>query len=650
MFRRYPKDKERRRYIRLDSVFPVEFLLEDKEKRYLSDWLQGFTSNIGKGGICLSVNKVSDELLKIIKEEDTKFILKIEIPLQRKPVEAEAKLAWIELVDKELSKYNIGLSYEEISPKANNYILRYCIIRKFALPLILGILVFLLLGFGFSTYLNLRLLNTNRALVEEFVEILKKSSLSRAEIQKLNKDKQELQLRLEEMELHLKNLEEEKQAILESEKKRILEEEEAKRKINQLLKLIKELEKDKQELKEKLYSLQTQETQITEDLLFLNRKKEDLTKINIEKMYQWLKVHQNPRTGLIISYEGDKELNNISFLYDQALLALAYTKFSDFERAKKIFDFFRFKAKRQYGGFLNAYYTNDGQPAEYIVHSGPNIWLGIALSHYINKTNDKTYLSLLKEILDWIIQLQSQDKEGGIRGGPQIEWYSTEHNLDAYALFNMAYQLTKDKRYKEAQEKIINWLILHAYDRPEVPVKRGKGDSTIATDTYAWSIASLGPERLESMGLNPEKIIEFAETNCGVEVEYERSNKEKVKVKGFDFTAQRHLARGPVISCEWTAQMILSYKIMAKFYLNKQLPLKAKFYEEKAEDYLNNLFKLIISSPSPIGLGESCLPYATEDFVDTGHGWSTPKGKSTGSVSSTVYALFAYYGFNPLEF
>jgi len=456
IFKRYPKDKERRRYIRLDSVFPVEFLLQDKERKPLSDWLQGFTNNIGKGGICLSVNKVSDELLKIIKKEEVRFILRIEIPLQRKPVEAEAKLSWVKLVDEELSKYNLGLSYEKISPKDNNYILRYCIVRKFSLPLILGILIFLLLGFGFSTYINLRLLNTNRALVEQFVEILKKSSLSRNEIQKLNKEKQELQLKLEEMELHLKNLEEEKQAILESQKKRILAEEEAKKKINELLNLIKTLEKDRQVLKEKLYSLQTQETKITEDLLLLDKKKDDLAKVNVEKMYQWLKIHQNPRTGLIISYEGDRELNNVSFLYDQALLAIAYTKFSDFERAKKIFDFFKFKAKKQYGGFLNAYYTNDGQPQEYTVHSGPNIWLGIAIAQYINKTKDKSYFSLLKEILDWVMQLQSQDKEGGIRGGPQIEWYSTEHNLDAYALFNMAYQLTKDKRYKEAQEKIIN--------------------------------------------------------------------------------------------------------------------------------------------------------------------------------------------------
>jgi len=58
---------------------------------------------------------------------------------------------------------------------------------------------------------------------------------------------------------------------------------------------------------------------------------------------------------------------------------------------------------------------------------------------------------------------------------------------------------------------------------------------------------------------------------------------------------------------------------------------------------------MIISSPSPSGQGESCLPYATGDFVDTGHGWFTPKGNSTGSLAGTAYTFFAYSNYNPLE-
>ena len=87
---------------------------------------------------------------------------------------------------------------------------------------------------------------------------------------------------------------------------------------------------------------------------------------------------------------------------------------------------------------------------------------------------------------------------------------------------------------------------------------------------------------------------------------------------------------------------------MADFYKQSD-PVKALKYKNKADAYLGELANMIISSPSPSGQGEGCLPYATQDFVDTGHGWLTPKGSHTGSVSGTVYTLFAYYGFNPLE-
>ena len=79
------------------------------------------------------------------------------------------------------------------------------------------------------------------------------------------------------------------------------------------------------------------------------------------------------------------------------------------------------------------------------------------------------------------------------------------------------------------------------------------------------------------------------------------------------------------------------------------MPEKAQEYAAKADDYLSSLGSMIISSASASGQGEGCLPCATQEHVDTGHGWMTPKGKSTGSVAGTAYTLFAYYNYNPLE-
>jgi hypothetical protein len=268
---------------------------------------------------------------------------------------------------------------------------------------------------------------------------------------------------------------------------------------------------------------------------------------------------------------------------------------------------------------------------------------------YTQMSQDKRYLALAEAIGKWIIKIQSQDKDGGIRGGPEIEWYATEHNLDAYAFLNMLYKLTGNSRYKDSAQRVLQWLLSHTYDRPDVPKRRGKGDSTIATDTYAWSIAALGPAKLEEIGMSADDIMKFAEDQCCVAVDYSRPDGRVIEVKGFDFSAQRHLARGGVVSCEWTAQMILSFKIMAEFYREKQIIERAEFYQRKADDYLWQLSRMIISSSSPSGQGRGCLPYASSQSADTGHGWVTPKGSSTGSVAATAYTFFAYHGFNPLQ-
>src|SRR3989338_6775539 len=105
------------------------------------------------------------------------------------------------------------------------------------------------------------------------------------------------------------------------------------------------------------------------------------------------------------------------------------------------------------------------------------------------------------------------------------------------------------------------------------------------------------------------------------------------KVRGFDFAAQRNTSRGSVVSSEWTAQMIIAFKIMADFYDKKGMMAKGRAYALKADEYLTGLSRMIISSPSPSGQGESCLPYATQDNVDTGHGWMAPKGASSGSLA-----------------
>ncbi|MBU4303784.1 MAG: PilZ domain-containing protein [Candidatus Omnitrophica bacterium] len=631
---------ENRKYLRLDTVFPVQFRLEEPEGEvFLSGWLQGFTNNISRGGICLIINNLDAELLELFKKKEIKLSLQIDIPVSSKPIPARASIIWVKDVSGDKHQYLVGINYDDIPAEQNNKLMRYAWLKKLFVPAVLALVVILAVSLGANSYSNFKLIQGNKLLIEKLAIVLNDSSLAKQKIEEVAAQRKSFESKLKTLQEHIKFVQSQKEKIQAGD---LIQ-------IQQLNNLIASLSKERLVLGSKLAAIKRNENIAARELTQLDQKKIVLEKANFDKMYQWLKIHQNSSTGLVASFEGDKEIANWSFTYDLSLLVQAYVRFSDFDRARKILDFFARNAKRENGWFLNAYYVDDGAPAEFIMHSGPNLWVGLAIMQYMHSSKDQSYLGLAENIAETIINLQDQDAGGGIRGGPTVEWYSTEHNLDAYAFFNMLAKVTGKTIYSGAAAKALNWIVNNTYGRPDLPVKRGKGDSTIATDTYAWSIAAVGPEKLLTLGMDPDKILEFVEENCGVQVNFMRVNAQSVKIKGFDFAPQRHIARGGVVSSEWTAQMVVAYKIMEEFYLKKGDKIKAAGYGRKAQMYLSELGNMIISSSSASGQGQGCLPYATLDQVDTGHGWATPKGSHTGSVSGTAYTLFAYYGFNPLE-
>lgn len=643
---RQANEQNRRRYTRLDSVFPVRFKITGPEGEPLSGWIQGFTHNVSRGGILLDLHTLDAAAWQLLQGSEVRLTLQIRMPLYRPPVNATARIAWSKESADDGERYAVGLTYEMIEPAGLKRIMGYVGFKKTAPVVICA--AFLLLGgvLAYNSYLNYVLIKSNKALVQQFIDILQESGVAKDKIKQISHEKGDLQLKIGALEARIASLDDEKTKLGEKLKQEELKSNERIRELNAAL---GKLGQEKAGFQEQLLALQHKETTVTEELLRLAPQKSVLEKANIDKMYRWLAVHQNARNGLVGSFEGDNDLTNWAFSYDQSLALMVYLNFSDFERARKVLDFYARKAKRRDDLFFNAYYTTDSQPAEYVVHAGPNIWIGLGICQYTFRTKDNRYMRVAEEIAAGIIALQKQDKDGGIRGGPDVEWYATEHNLDAYAFFDMLSTLTGKAEYAAARDLSLNWLLNHTYDKMDIPIARGKGDSTIATDTYAWSIAAVGPRKLAEVGMNPEKIVEFAEQNCVVEVPYTRLDGQVVRIKGFDFAPQRHVARGGVVSSEWTAQMIVSLTMMADYYHGQSMAAKAVSYEERADEYLNQLCNMIISSPSPSGQGEGCLPYASLDSVDTGHGWATPKGKLTGSVSGTAYTIFAYYHFNPLQ-
>ena len=674
-------NEERRKYKRLDTVIPVEFQILDKELNPVSGWHQGFSQDISKGGMCLTVNDLSKDESLSLKPHQIDLLLQIHSPMSDRRFLAYAKVAWTKKI-RELPfiQYLVGLNFSRVDPREINKLLNYVRLKK----VLWRMLQILILGtILFSTLViinNFRLNVWHNQLLEEYSQLLHKDLELNQDYNTVlgNKDSLDRALKASHFEIEalkevMQGIEDDKnkeinslESRLEEARDTMIESEEASIRIGELTAQLGELrnmkDKDIEKLKGEIVALKEkeetlknslteaidEELEIMKEFSIVEKEGQILAQGFKNQLYNWLVTHQVKKTGLIVSFEGDLNLKDVTFVYDQSLAVIAYTIFGDYKNAKKGLDFFLNKAKKVNGdGFYNAYYSKSGDVAEYIAHAGPNLWLGFAVLQYTNKTKDYTYINIARQIANWIESLQ--DKEGGIIGGKGIGWYSTEHNLDAFSFFNMFYELTKEKEYRVAADKILKWLDVYAYGNESVPVNRGKGDSTIATDTYAWSIAALGPDRLKELNMDPDGILEFAIENCLVTTEFTDRSGDNINVSGFDFAKYQHIARGGVVSCEWTAQMILSFSIMSEYHLQNGQLKKATYYQKQALKFLNELNKMIISSFSSFGRGNWCLPYASQENVDTGHGWRTPKGNRTGSVAATAYTIFAISKYNPLE-
>ncbi len=645
---------DKRRYIRISTVLPVEFFIFDAKGKKFTPWLQGFTHDIGKGGICLLINDFWWGFADRVKQDGVQLFLRINFPFKHQPMCLKARASWVrEQRLKDFNRYTVGLKFVKANDKEAKGLFKYAIIKKYT-PIVIGGIMTVLVLFSFSLFWRMEsLVRKNRKLVSNYVSILEKRS-SLEEVLKEGLGAEEfLKQRQSNLELAIDSLNEEvdlwqgKYDVLaagkDSEATSSKEALDLEKKLSLLGLELAGLKRENEFLKTKEKEGKAAALKIQETVENLQVEEIKSSQKVISGMYDWVKNRQDLRRGLVLSYEGDSSLDKVCFTYDQALAAIVFLISGDKPRAEKILDFY-LKKINDGKDIYNAYFTQ-GDVFEYVLHSGPNAWLGLAALCYTKETGEKKYLPIARKVSNFLLAMT--DGEGGVQGGPDASWYSTEHNLDVSAFFKLFYEITGQRKYLDTSVSVKKWISRYSYTDYGPPIKRGKGDSTIATDTYAWSITAFGPEDLLSLKMNPESILNFAVEHCEVGVKFHRK-KGEVKLKGFDFAKVRNAPRGGVVSGEWTSQMILAFEIMADYFKDEN-PGKSKEYLKKAFFYFNELQKMIITSPSRIGREDPCLPYASSPFADTGHGWRTPKGSRTGSLASTAYFLLAYYGYNPLK-
>jgi hypothetical protein len=623
----------------MNTVFPVEFeVLLPNGRKNGSKLLQGFTRDVSAGGMCIELKSFGKETEKLLQESDANLHLVINPTFSNEPIQARARIAWVKREETtSLTKYLIGVAYTEIDGRARGRLIGYAK-RLVWVPRATAAAVALIVVLSAGLFLhNQKLMLENRKLVHQIVQSAEKKSGVTSDLYELQKRKTELDRELTKAQGSIQRLE---SAIASLTAENATQKSTYEKELETILERQKNIGMELRNIREGREKLQ--ETYRT-----LEESEKLTASAGLRQMYGWLKSHQNLHTGLVASFEGDPSLEDWAFTYDQSLASQTFLVFGDLKNAESILSFYADRAQREKGAFYNTYDAMSGDPVETIIHAGPNIWLGIAALQYEYRVKDARFVGLARSVADWVIGMQ--DAEGGVRGGPTVAWYSTEHNLDAYAFFTMLHRVTGDAKYGQAAEKTLAWIKKYAYSVKEKRMNRGKGDATIATDTFSWAIAALGPAKLKEIEFDPEAIIEFAERHCEVSVNYRQAGGNAGTARGFDFAKAENIGRGGVISTEWTAQVIVTYQVLADHFKALGDAEKAALYTDKSNFYLNELQKLIITSPSRTGQGRGCLPYASVDNVDTGHGWRTPKGRRTGSVSATAYGIFAWIGYNPFD-
>lgn len=255
-------------------------------------------------------------------------------------------------------------------------------------------------------------------------------------------------------------------------------------------------------------------------------------------------LQQAPR--LIKSYETDTRkkknqiyIQNAAFSYDNALAALAFISENRQAEAQTIVDAFVYAVEndryqpdrvrnayaygdlRPFPGWESGarlpgwYQTDDRSYYEDRYQVGTNVgntsFVALALLHYYRQFGGEQYLAMARTIMNWVLDHCYDGTPGftaGYDGWPEGDgsavytytYKSTEHNIDAYAVFTQLYALTGEKRYQDASESARTFLI-SMYDPAGGTFYSGTGNDgvtpnkeNIVLDTHVWSLLALGKE------------------------------------------------------------------------------------------------------------------------------------------------------------
>ncbi|WP_306203796.1 hypothetical protein [Actinoplanes sp. RD1] len=243
----------------------------------------------------------------------------------------------------------------------------------------------------------------------------------------------------------------------------------------------------------------------------------------VARAYHYLDVvHDAYQRGgeprLLQSYNDESELLTTAFVYDNALAMLAWLAsptIANVRRARLVGDAL-LRAQGRDDGRLRQAYAADGTTAALDgfgfggSSTGDTAWAGIALAQLYIDTRIGKYLDGAVALGRWIGQQESHHHYGGYHGGVRSDgetpqrWASTEHNLDAYALFELLAKLTKGREWERRAERAAAF-VRAMWNRRGRHFWTGTLDESpdlvnttnVPEDAQAWAVLALGDPRYD---------------------------------------------------------------------------------------------------------------------------------------------------------
>lgn len=353
---------------------------------------------------------------------------------------------------------------------------------------------------------------------------------------------------------------------------------------------------------------------------------------NLEK-----RLHVSPKGGKLIKSFSE---HSQSYVYDQALAIIAFTKHGDQKNARALLEGLK-NLQHKDGSLYFSYYMNAESP--YPVegdkrYAGAIAWVAMAAVTYQKEFKTKEFVPFNYKILNYLTTQMKPIEVGGkqtfaITFGPsdikETKWQENEtvaleHNLDAYSAFSKFTEINHQPKW-EKHVTHLHDFIMGMWDNSRSHFWSGANTKTgqinkqeLYLDNQTWSLLALDAKTVRKLSAK-----DALELNCdNFLVEHEG-------VKGFmDSRPTRRPASTQFVWSEGTAGQILAMKKYNELHNDK-----ISCQKTEAHGFLKNIKKMKKE--------DGGIAYATTT--------TNPDFTNSSSVAGTAWYYFAANNINPFD-